>query len=104
MRFIDNRRHTEIPLSDSMLLLAGHLLVHSDDAQHQAGIIELYVRVADYDQSTGNVVHFQLNYEPQWLDEEFRAAWRAKHGTPLRSELLEDTAWKKFTWGVWNEP
>lgn len=103
MRFVDNRRHTDVPLPEDLIHLAGHLLVHSDDAQHQGGIRELYVRVADYDQSTGNVVHFQLNFEPAWLDEEFRATWRRQAGTVLRSEQVQHTAPARFVWGVWVE-
>jgi hypothetical protein len=103
MRFLDNRRDIAAPLPDILVTLAGHLLVRSTDAHLPPGQVEQWIKVSDYDQVTGSIIHFQLNYEPAWLNDEFRDAWRAKYGDTLRSELLEHIAWKRFAWGVWVE-
>jgi hypothetical protein len=102
MNFRDERRDSTQPITPELERL--RTIIVERTRKSGTDHIHAYVTLADHDPKTGlSVPHFQLNFEPQWLDQAFKDAWFVVFDRKLRSELLENTEWKRFAWGVWEE-
>ena len=112
MQFHDKRRCTQgeaqdciIPLSRTLeRLVAAVLAGTTAENPVTVGNDNKHIVATDYDPKTGlETDHLELNFEPLWLDERFKARWKELFGTTLHSRLLENTEWKRYAWGVWEE-
>lgn len=116
MQFHDKRRCVQgegadccYPLSRTLerlvaAVMAGTAAYYIQGDRSEDEYAHTHITAADHDPKTGlSLDHLQLNDEPKWLDDEFKARWKDLFGTTLRSELLENTEFKRYAWGVWEE-
>jgi len=99
MKFVDVRKDTTIPINPTLLRLKDALMVrHAKDEFSE----HMTISVRDFDQKIGHIQHLQMNFEPD-LNESFKRGWFVTTSKHLHSLLFEDTAWKRYAWGVYEE-
>lgn len=100
MEFLDERKDTKKPASASLLQLKDEIIKrHSQDEHSKNAVIML----CDYDFKLGNREHLQMNFEPELLDDSFKKEWLARTSKRINILLLENTEWKRYAWGVYED-
>lgn len=99
MKFLDARKDTTNPISPTLLRLKDMLMArHEKDKFFENAVIS----VCDFDPKIGHIGHLQMNFEPD-LSESFKRGWFVTTRKHLHSLLLENTEWKRYVWGIYEE-
>lgn len=109
MQFHDKRRDPTQPLSETLCRLLGVVVLNekSRDSEYSLAdkrdLVGLHISFCDHDPLLGAWEHLALNFEPKWLNDDFRNAYQRQTGKSIGSKLLENTEWKRYAWGIWEE-
>ena len=93
MEFLDKRSDKTKPISEVLLRLKDLIVEKKRQDRYFENCV---ISVCDYDPKIGHREHLQMNFEPFLEDE-----WVQKISKPISVMLLENTAWKRYAWGVW---
>lgn len=99
MKFLDARKDTTNPISPTLLRLKDALMVRHENDKFSENMT---ISVCDFDPKLGRIEHLQMNFEPD-LGNSFKRGWFVTTHKHLHSLLLENTEWKRYAWGVYEE-
>lgn len=101
MLFLDKRSNTSLPINRDLLKLRDEIDARQVRHQHYNHCV-IYVQDFDPHPLFGHREHLAMNFEPN-LDEAFKEEWYQKTSKRIVSVLIEDTEWKRYAWGVYQE-